>query len=108
LYAPDDTIRDVAFGNGSDSPTDVRYRVDERGSRNEASVSFGGEANENFYYGISLGFPTLSYRKEDFVSELNLPNDTFPFDAPSYTLRRLNEIYATGINIKLGIILKPA
>lgn len=109
LYAPDDTIRDVTFGNGvSNEYADVRYRVDERGSRNEASLSFGGEYNDNFYYGVSLGFPTLSYRKEDFVSELNLPNDTFPYDATSYTLRRLNEIYATGINIKLGLIYRPA
>lgn len=107
LVKTNDTLTDVAFGTSAAGRSNLRYFRDESGSHNEIALSFGGEANKNFYYGFSLGFPILSYRLEDQIREFNLPADTIPFDASSYELNRTNEIYANGINLKFGFIYKP-
>lgn len=107
LVATNDTLRDVAFGKNVPGSSGVRYFRDESGSHSEIALTFGGEANKNFFYGISLGFPILSYRMDDQIREFNLPTDSVPFDATSYELNRTNEIYANGFNIKLGMIYKP-
>lgn len=107
LVPTNDSIRDVAFGTSSPGSSDIRYFRNETGRHNEFALSFGGEANKNFYYGVSLGFPILSYRLEDQIREFNLPSDTIPFDATSYELNRTNEISANGFNIKVGMIYKP-
>lgn len=107
LVTTNDTITDVAFGNASAGQSDIRYNRDENGSHNELAFSFGGQYEKNFYYGISIGVPILSYRLEDRITESNLPIDTLPFDATSYSLNRTNEIYGTGFNMKLGFIYTP-
>lgn len=107
LVKTNDLITDVAFGTNNSGSSRVRYFRDESGSHNEIALTFGGEANKNFYYGVSLGFPILSYRLEDQIREYNLPADTIPFDATSYELNRTNEIYGNGFNIKVGMIYKP-
>jgi hypothetical protein len=108
LVESNDTINDIAFGSTNSAQTDILYNKTENGSHNELGITFGGEYQKNFYYGISIGIPVLSYRLEDRLTEFNLPTDTFPFDATSYSLNRTNEIYATGINLKLGFIYNPA
>ncbi len=107
LVPTNDLFTDVAFGTSSAGRSNLRYFKDESGSHNEIALSFGGEANKNFFYGVSLGFPILSYRMEDQIREFNLPTDTIPFDATSYELNRTNEIYANGFNMKFGMIFKP-
>ncbi len=109
FYAPDDTVRDIAMGNANTSTTaKARYIRREQGSFNEAHIGLAGEVNEFLHLGGAIGFPTLNYYNEDLVSEYSLPTDTFPFDANAYTLTRYNDIYATGINLKIGAILRPA
>ncbi len=103
-----DVIEDLSFGNGSPSMYKLRYSRQERGSFNEFHIGLGGAYNDVFHYGFALGFPTLSYTNDDLINEYNLPTDSFPFDANSYTLNRTNEIYGNGINIKLEAIVKPA
>lgn len=108
LVAANDTlISDVGFGNASAGSSSIRYFKDESGSHNEIALSFGGETGDKLFYGVSLAFPFLNYRMEDQIREFNLPVDTFPFDATSYQLNRVNEIYGTGFNFKLGLIYKP-
>lgn len=106
LVPTNDTITDVAFGTSSPGSSNIRYNRIESGSHNEFALTFGGEASNRLSYGVSLGFPYLSYRIEDQIREFNLPTDTTPFDATSYELNRTNEISATGFNIKLGLIYK--
>ncbi len=109
FYQPDDTIRDISLGNANtQTDSKIRYRRNESGSFNEAHIGLAGAYQDVFHYGIALGFPTLSYIKEDKITEYSLPTDTFPFDANSYTLTRTNDIYGNGVNIKLGVIVKPA
>ncbi|MGB0177274.1 MAG: hypothetical protein ACPF9D_08910, partial [Owenweeksia sp.] len=109
FYMPDDTIRDISLGNANASTNSkVSYTRDERGSFNEAHIGLAGAYKDVFHYGIALGFPTLSYINQDRITEYSLPTDTFPFDANSYTLNRTNDLYATGVNIKLGTIIKAA
>lgn len=107
-----DTASSYAFGtvDGSGnvvSSTDVDYVFDQRGSLGETAITFGGELNKKLYYGIGFGFPTLSFRREEFITEFTQQRDAPPFNATQYTYRRLNDIYANGFNLKVGLIYRP-
>ncbi len=102
-------IYGVAFGNEvSRENANLNYNRIEDGSMDEFHLSLGGQYEDKFFYGAALGFSFLNYSNEEFVTENNLPNTgQVPFDASSYTFRRFNQINASGINIKLGLIYKP-
>ncbi len=86
--------------------THVSYRREENGNLNELAFTFGGKYRDNFYYGMSLGFPILNYTMSDQLTEFGLWDSAAPYDVSSYTLNRYVEMYAKGFNIKLGIIYK--
>lgn len=89
------------------SNSDVRYSVDQWGSFNETNIAFAVDKGSKLYYGFSLGFPTLNFRREEFITEDLLQTGNPPYSASSYTFRRLNDMNATGFNMKLGLIFKP-
>lgn len=103
----DTLISDVGFGNSTTGTSDLRYFKDESGYHNELAITLGAQSSEKLYVGFSIGIPFLSYRMEDQIRESNLPIDSFPFDATSYQLNRVNEMHAAGINLKAGFIFKP-
>lgn len=87
--------------------SELNYTFNQNGSANETNIAFALERGGKLYYGFSLGFPTLTYRREEFFTE-NLQNvSTAPYSATQYTFRRLNDISATGFNFKLGLIYAP-
>lgn len=89
------------------SSSDVRYNINQQGSLSETALTFGGTAKGNLHYGLSLGFPTLTFRREEFITEYINEQDQAPFNATQYTFRRLNDMYANGFNLKLGFIYAP-
>lgn len=87
--------------------SELNYTFNQNGSANETNIAFALEQGGTVYYGFSLGFPTLTYRREEFFTE-NLQNvSAAPYSATQYTFRRLNDISATGFNFKLGMIYAP-
>ncbi len=98
----------VDYGYYVPNSSDITYRRQETGSLNEAAITLGGQYKNNFYYGISFGFPTLTYTMSDQVTEAGLLDSAAPFDVSSYTLNRYVEMYGNGFNIKVGAIYKPA
>jgi hypothetical protein len=89
------------------SNSDVNYSVDQFGSFNETNIAFAVDLDSKFYYGISLGFPTLNFRKEEFIREDIQNSSAPPYSASSYTYRRMNDMNANGFNLKLGLIYRP-
>lgn len=85
----------------------TRYTINQNGSFNETDLTFAADRHGKLYYGLSLGFPTLNFRREEFIDEFNLNNSNAPYSANSYTFRRLNDIYANGFNLKAGLIYRP-
>lgn len=87
--------------------SELNYTFNQNGSANETNIAFAMEREGKFYYGLSLGFPTLTYRREEFITENLLNYSSAPYSANQYTFRRLNDISATGFNFKLGFIYTP-
>jgi len=101
-YAYGDSINGELVSNSN-----VNYSVDQWGSFNETNIAFAIDQSSKLYYGFSLGFPTLNFRREEFITEDIQNNDDPPYSASSYTYRRLNDINANGFNLKLGLIYRP-
>lgn len=104
-------------GYGADSNKAVSYvpfndgikqtkTVTENGSMQEYVISFGGNYQEKLMLGATIGIPritynrTINYKEEDISGNLN--NDFKSFE---YT-ENLKTI-GTGVNLKLGAIVKP-
>lgn len=86
----------------------LRYVANQDGSLNETNIVLALDKGHKWYYGLSFGIPTLNFRREEFITEYNLPFSNDPtYSAREYTYRRLNDINASGFNLKLGIIYKP-
>ncbi len=85
----------------------LNYNFNQNGSANETNIAFSFEKNAKFYYGFSIGIPTLNFRREEFFTETLQNYSAPPYSANQYTYRRLNDLSATGFNFKLGLIYAP-
>lgn len=108
LLDSNNLVADYGYYLPASGTTNLRYLREQRGSLNEFALNFGGSYKSEFYYGFSLGFPTLSYIANDLIEESGLVDSAAPYDVTSYSLARENQISANGINIKAGIIYRPA
>lgn len=106
-----DSLDSYAFGRLDNgrliSNSEVQYMQNQSGSLGETALSFAGRIGNTFYYGLGFGFPSLNFRKEEFITEYLLENGSAPYNAKEYTYRRFNDIYGTGFNLKLGFIYRP-
>jgi len=103
-----DVVIPEGYAHALDSDNDIAYTRDESGGLNELALQFGGQYRSNFYYGVSIGFPSLNYFSEEVIRESGFATETDPvFSANRYNYRRTNRIDADGINLKVGIIGRP-
>ncbi|WP_298713190.1 hypothetical protein [Chitinophaga sp.] len=77
----------------------------ERGGINEFSLGFGGNYNEQFYFGLSLNFPRIDYERDRTFTEKDQSNLNNDFESFAYTESLSTD--ANGFNAKLGIIYAP-
>lgn len=80
--------------------------VKERGGINEVSVGFGGNYNEQFYFGLSLNFPRIDYERDRSFEERDL-SGIATNDFEWFQHSEILNTDATGFNTKLGIIYAP-
>lgn len=113
LVSQNDTVLNDGFAYGElingefIANSDLNYTFNQDGSFNETNIVLGLDHEQKIYYGISFGFPTLNFRREEFITEANLNNSIAPYSASDYTFRRLNDIYGSGFNMKFGFIYRP-
>lgn len=76
----------------------------ESGSINEMTFSFSTNIRNFLYLGATMGVPMASYHSNgQFMEEkIDVPGHVY-----SYTYNEIKDIYATGINLKLGAIVRP-
>jgi hypothetical protein len=80
--------------------------VNQRGGMNDIAISFGGNYDEKLMLGLSLGIPTVRFKREISYSETDAtgnPNNYFDYFKYSEKL----STRGSGINLKLGAIYKP-
>ncbi|MBL0095451.1 MAG: outer membrane protein transport protein [Bacteroidetes bacterium] len=83
-----------------------RKTVETRGGQGEWDFTFGGNYEDMFFFGLTLGVTTLRYFEESTWEESD-DQDTIPF-FESYQYNQTLETSGSGINIKAGFIFKPA
>ncbi len=80
--------------------------INTRGSTNEWLVSFGANYNDVLFIGATLGMPYLRYFSDTYYSETDV-RDTIPY-FNSWRISESLTTFSWGINLKLGVLIKPA
>lgn len=97
------------------APGSAEYMINEKGHVDEYSINFGGNIAETVFWGLGVGITDLDFRQtayygESFGSGANVPNDdasTYTAGSASYGLNNSRHIWGSGVNMKLGVIVKP-
>ena len=76
------------------------------GSINEFDFAFGANLNDRFYFGATIGVPVVRYNEYSHYSEIK--NDTAIHYFHSMTYDQELHTSGTGINLKVGVIYRPA
>lgn len=84
-----------------------QYSVKTRGGINDFALGVGMQLNDKFMVGGSIGIPVLNYKRETEFLEADAttnPNNAFNYGIFSEKL----ETSGVGVNLKAGLIYKPA
>lgn len=87
-----------------DDASDINYKVEESGGRNEFALNLGGNFEDKFYYGIGIGFTFLNYRRNAQLTEYAYADSSYVVES---IVNYRNEVDGSGINLKLGFIYRP-
>jgi long-subunit fatty acid transport protein len=90
--------RDV-FDNES---LDKNQTVNRRGQINEISVAYAANLENKLHFGVSLGFPMVSFEEEKFYTEEDKSKEVPFFDKLQFD--EYLSTSGTGINFKAGVI----
>lgn len=80
--------------------------IKERGGINELALSIGGNFEEFLMLGATLGIPYVSYTREMSFTEMDASNNPSNYFS-SFTFKENLKTKGSGINLKLGAIIKP-
>ncbi|MBI4947039.1 MAG: outer membrane protein transport protein [Bacteroidetes bacterium] len=84
--------------------TQSKY-VETSGSMGETVFSFGGNYDDKFYLGGTIGVPRIRYTESSQYKE-SMENDTI-YNFQSFTLNQKLTTTGSGVNFKFGMIYKP-
>jgi hypothetical protein len=76
------------------------------GSINEFDFAFGANYNDRLYIGATIGIPVIRYFEHSQYREIK--NDTAIHYFKTMTYNQELETHGTGINLKVGLIYRPA
>ncbi|MCM1070292.1 MAG: outer membrane protein transport protein [[Clostridium] fimetarium] len=88
--------------------------VNESGYTDEYSINFGGNVSNVVYWGLGVGITDLGYTQNSTYTE-SLANADVPVNGDmgiqpgngGFQLSNWKHVSGTGVNVKLGLILKP-
>jgi hypothetical protein len=86
-----------------DRPVRQSERIKTSGSQNKWDLSYGGNFNDRFYFGLGLGIVTVSYKNEKYYEEDRYPGSILN----RYTLFERQAVDGVGVNGNFGIIVRP-
>lgn len=96
-----------------DAEIDQYSATEVRGSIGEYDISLGMNFVDVVYVGVSLGIQSLSYKRDVFYGENYMyPNgypsaEEMPYQLDYMNYAQRTRLSGTGINLKLGITLRP-
>jgi hypothetical protein len=89
----------------ADGGTKQVERVLQWGSVNEMLFAMGGSYEDKFYIGGAIGFPFSRYFEQVRHAEYDELDTIASFD--SFVMNRYLETKGTGVNFRLGVIVRP-
>lgn len=108
-FDPADGVYEVDYDLNPDANLSRGQTMFSRGSMSEVSFSFAGNYNDKFAFGISLGVPMASYSVEKIYTERDdssAVGGAIPYFKDLQYREQLNTS-GTGVNAKVGILVKP-
>ena len=101
-----DTLNHVYFNDAPNGGVIQSKLVTTEGSINEFNFAFGANYNDRLYIGATIGIPVIRYYEHSQYREVK--NDTAIHYFKSMTFNQELETHGTGINLKIGLIYRPA
>ena len=100
-----------AFDNGNyisnvihNSQKTQKHRSTSEGNMGEYVFSLGSSFEENIYFGATIGIPTIQYSETNTYSESNFSDTSQNLN--SFTYKDQLNAYGSGVNLKLGVIMR--
>ena len=93
--------------NGTPFLVNQENHIESSGGTTDIAIGYASNSNDKLYIGGSIGIPIVNYQKQLTFRETDAsgnPNNNFDYS-------ELKETYTTkgvGVNLKLGVIFKPA
>jgi hypothetical protein len=100
-----------AFDNGNyvsnvnpySEKTQIHHSIIE-GNMGEYVFSLGSSFEENIYFGATIGIPTIQYSETNTYSESNFSDTSQNLN--NFTYKDQLNAYGSGVNLKLGVIMR--
>ncbi|CAN5571840.1 outer membrane protein transport protein [soil metagenome] len=109
LIYPENDSSDIFtsdMGSAGTYPITQRRSSTARGGINEWDISLGANYNNIVYLGASLGISSIRYLEESIYTEEDKDNIIPVLN--KYSLQQDVTTSGTGVNLKLGVIVRPA
>ncbi|MBD5388096.1 hypothetical protein HDR68_01725, partial [bacterium] len=84
-----------------------KHILQEWGNITEMAFTFGGSWADKVFFGVTLGVPIVNYNQKSLIEEVNTEGLPLPFNFRSYQIKNRMDVSGSGINLKLGLIVKP-
>jgi len=101
-----DTLGYVSYYTPFDGHVKQSKSITQRGAINEMVFTLGGNYKDFIYLGATIGVPYLRYVERSTYEEVELDN-WYGNDFESLKIQDIIRTTGTGINLKLGMIVRP-
>ncbi len=93
---------------------DALYNVRERGYTDEYNIDFAGNVSDVVFWGFGIGIRDMEFTRESFYSEsmsnalvYDTETDQLTNGNAGFDLYNVKRTTGSGVNLKLGVILRP-
>ena len=101
----EDNIYDTDFSSNPDQLIPKAQRIEQRGSINEITISWGGNYKNKVNIGFGLGLPFISFEEDQEYAEGDTNDEIDGFEDLNFT--EYIKTTGTGVNFKAGFIYIP-
>ncbi len=97
----------TAYLNEGDAVNQTRV-MDKTGYAGEINLTFGANISNRILFGASLNFAMLKYNEvSNYYEQFSDNNATNDYTFDNYNVRQYLDATGNGINLKVGLIIKP-
>jgi hypothetical protein len=101
-----DTLPGGTFFKRVNGPVTQSGSYIEKGGSNEMNIALSGNINDKFYVGAAVGIPWMNYERSKIYNEEIVQYDS-TYGFKSFSQSDFYKVSGVGLNLKLGIIVKP-